>query len=137
MQVGGSLLNDRAEGEVRYYYHDVHRRVRSVLPDGPERVSWPYGGYYLRGKDSSGGWIGSAVDLVRLVSALDGGRPPSPLLPETVELMLSRHDPPLRNTTHGIMPWDGRSDPSETASGGRMAEACRVPLPRSGEHTMG
>ena len=100
MQIGGSLLNERASGEVRYYYHDVHRRVRSVFPDGPERVSWPYGGFYIRGKDSSGGWIGSVVDLVRLVSALDGGRPPSPLLPETVELMLSRHDPPLRDTTH-------------------------------------
>ena len=109
MQVGGSLLNDRAEGEVRYYYHDVHRRVRSVFPDGPERVPWPYGGYYLRGKDSSGGWIASAVDLVRLVSALDGSRPPSLLLPETVDLMLSRHDPPLRNTSwYYAMGWTVR-----------------------------
>ena len=62
MQIGGSLLDDRADGEVRYYYHDANRRVRSVFPDGTGAVPWPYGGFYVRGKDSSGGWIGSAVD---------------------------------------------------------------------------
>ena len=109
MRIGGSLLDDRADGEVRYYYHDPYRRVRSVFPDGPERVPWPYGGFYVRGKDSSGGWIASAVDVVRLVSALDGSRPPSPLLPETVDLMLSRHDPPLRDTSwYYAMGWTVR-----------------------------
>ena len=100
MQIGGSLLQDRADGEVRYYYHDGQRLSRSVFPTGPGRVPWPYGGHYMEGRDSVGGWIASPVDLVRLVSALDGSRPPSPLAPETVDLMLSRPDPPLRDTRH-------------------------------------
>ena len=98
VQVGGTLLEERAEGEVRYYHRPGASLAWSVLPDGPERVPWPYGGFYMGSNDSVGGWIASTVDFVRLVSALDGSRPPAPLMEETVDLMLSRPDPPLQDS---------------------------------------
>ena len=100
MQIGGSLVKDRTEGEVRYYEHRRMGLARSVFPEGPDRVPWSYGGYHVAGRDSLGGWIASAVDLVRLVSGLDGSKPPSPLASTTVELMLSRPQPALRDTDY-------------------------------------
>ncbi|MDE2684471.1 MAG: serine hydrolase [Chloroflexota bacterium] len=100
MRIGGTLFDERADGEVRYYDYRVSGLSRSVFPDGTQEVPYTYGGLYIRGRDSVGGWIASATDLVRLVSGLDGSEPPSPLEPETVELMLSRHDPPLVDTDH-------------------------------------
>jgi len=94
MRIGRSLLEDRVEGEVRYYDHPRGRTVRSVFTTGIEYVPEPYGGFHLEAMDAHGGWIASAVDLVRFCLAVDGGSPPSDLLrPETVELMIAR--PPL------------------------------------------
>ena len=98
MRIGGTLLEDRAEGEVRYYVKPADPdSTSSILPDGPRSVPWPYGGYYVAGRDSVGGWIASAIDLVRFMTVLDGSRQPSILDPETVDLMLSRPAPPLQS----------------------------------------
>src|SRR5690606_30194909 len=35
------------------------------------RVAWPYGGFHLEAMDAHGGWIASAVDLVRFAVAFD------------------------------------------------------------------
>ena len=97
MRIGGTLLQDRAEGEVRYYPYPEQPLAYSVLPGTPQRVPWPYGGFYLAGRDSSGGWIASPVDLVRFAMSLDGSRPPLLLEPETVGLMVSPPSPRLRS----------------------------------------
>ena len=82
----------------------MHRQVKvsswSVFPKGPSRVPWPYGGFYLKGQDAQGGWVGSAIDLVRFAAALDGSKYPTVLEPETVDLMLSRPQPQLRDTPY-------------------------------------
>lgn len=98
MRIGGTLLEDRIDGEVKYYSWEGQDLAWSVFSEGPSQVPWPYGGFYLKGQDAHGGWLASTVDMVRFVSALDGSRPPTPLEPETVDLMLSRHDPPLTDT---------------------------------------
>ena len=76
MQVGGTLLEERAEGEVRYYGYPGQGLAYSVFPEGTQRVPWPYGGFHLEAMDAHGGWIASPVDLVRFATALDGNRPP-------------------------------------------------------------
>ena len=96
MRIGGSLLEGRAPGEVRYYEYPGRSLVSPVLPGTPDLVPWSYGGIYVEGRDSLGGWIASPVDLVRFVTALDGSRSPTVLDSETVSMMLSRPDPPLR-----------------------------------------
>lgn len=90
MRIGGTTLEERDPGEVKYYHLRGARLVESVLPDGPRRVPWPYGGFYLETLDSHGGWIASAIDLVRFTSAINGGSSQSILDPETIELMVSR-----------------------------------------------
>ena len=92
MQVGGTRLEEKVEGEVNYYDYPGRGSVRSVLGTGSEQVPWPYGGSYLRALDSHGGWIASPIDLVRFVEGLNGNEPPPVLRPETVELMVSRPD---------------------------------------------
>lgn len=109
MQVGGTLPQDLADGEVRYYGYQEEPLAYSVLPEGPESVPDHYGGFLLETLDAHGGWVASAIDLARFVTALDGSKEPSVLEPKTVELMLSRPDPPLEDTSYYYgMGWDVR-----------------------------
>ncbi len=77
-RIGGSLADQRAEGEVHYY--DVHdaRGLAVVGPGaGQEQVPISYGSWRQETLDSHGGWIASAVDLVNFAAAFDltdGGR---------------------------------------------------------------
>src|SRR5690606_2114854 len=61
MRLGRSLLADRAPGEVRYYDPAT---VNSVFPGGGA-VPVSYGGFNIEAMDAHGGWIASAVDLLR------------------------------------------------------------------------
>jgi len=70
-RTGKTLLEGRAPGEVRYY-DEKGRRRKAVLGDRLGKpVATPYGSWYLEAMDSHGGWIASAVDLVRFASAFD------------------------------------------------------------------
>lgn len=96
MQIGRSRPADRASHEVRYYERPDAKPVRSVFATRPYRVPYPDGGFYLEALDAHGGWIASAVDLVRFVAALDGrGDHPPFLKDQTKRLMLARPAPPL------------------------------------------
>ncbi len=99
MRIGRTLLEGRAEGEVRYY---DGRWVPCVFP-GMTDCPFPYGGFYLEAMDSHGGWIASAIDLLRFVTAIDGRRPPAFLKPETVNLMISPYWP--GPTSYYAMGW--------------------------------
>ena len=89
MQMGGTLLADRTEGEVRYY--DARDDLGpSVMPDGPRQVPRPYGGYYVAGRDAVGGWIASPIDLVRFLSQATQNPQSAILTSSNVNLMLSR-----------------------------------------------
>ena len=95
MRIGSSLLDDRADGEVRYYAYPGAPLAKSVFPNVRRWVPRPYGGFYLEAMDSHGGWIGSAIDLMRFVTAVDGSRTTPFGQPEAVALAVSRPDPPL------------------------------------------
>ncbi len=89
MRIGHTLLEDRADGEVRYY--DYSYPTQSVFPDIRELVSWAYGAYYIEAMDSHGGWIASVIDLMRFVTAVDKHDVrPDFLQASTIELMVSR-----------------------------------------------
>jgi CubicO group peptidase (beta-lactamase class C family) len=94
-RLGRSLLADRAPGEVRYY--DGGGMTTPVFP-GSTAVPWPYGGFNIEAMDAHGGWISSAVDLARFITAVDGlPTRPDFLQPSSIERMTAR--PP------GV--WDG------------------------------
>lgn len=71
-RLGRTALEHRAPGEVRY----VSRRgpVRGTA-EGlvGAQVPGPYGAWNLEWMDAHGGWIASAVDLVRVADAVQGG----------------------------------------------------------------
>jgi N-acyl-D-amino-acid deacylase len=71
MQIGATLDGKQASGEVRYYTPS-NEEGESLFSANPGKVPWPYGAFHLEAMDAHGGWIASAVDLVRFAAALDG-----------------------------------------------------------------
>jgi len=69
IQLGKTLLKDREKNEVKYYSPLVGSSVFSEK--SLQRVSHPYGVWYLEAMDSHGGWIASAPDLVRFATAFN------------------------------------------------------------------
>lgn len=93
MAIGGTTLEERLPGEVRYYAPPDLATVPSVYPGGGY-VPNGYGGFYLRSLDAHGGWVASAQDLIRFALAVDGTKGPALLTPETVTAMETTPRPP-------------------------------------------
>lgn len=91
MQIGQTRESGRSDGEVRYYGGGL---VDSVFPD-TGIVPQPYGGFYLQAMDAHGGWIGSAIDLMRFVTHVDGRPSVADMLAaNTTETMTERPNNP-------------------------------------------
>jgi len=89
MRIGKTLPEGRAEGEVKYYEKDA--TGPSVFgPDVGKPVPQPYGAWHLEAMDSHGGWIASAVDLVRFASAFDDPATCKLLKPDSISAMFAR-----------------------------------------------
>ncbi len=89
MQIGHTKLTQRASGEV-LYYGLPGGRTQSVFPGGGT-VAWPDGGFYVEAMDSHGGWIASAIDMMRFVTHVDGRSNPSDILKSSsIERMTRR-----------------------------------------------
>lgn len=96
MRLGATVAQGRLPEEVRYYHTGS---ATSVFPGGGA-VPWPYGGFYLEAMDAHGGWVGSTVDLLRFLTAVDGFPTRTDVLsPASTTLMAAR--PPTI--------WDGSS----------------------------
>jgi N-acyl-D-amino-acid deacylase len=92
MQIGRSLLSDRAAGEVKYYAQGA---AQSVFPGGGS-VPVAYGGFYLEAMDSHGGWIASTIDLLRFLTAVDNlPTRPDVLSPASINAMVAAPPAPL------------------------------------------
>jgi N-acyl-D-amino-acid deacylase len=70
MRLGKTPLSERAPTEV-VYHDDKNRTAPAVVGTIGEKVPLPYGAWSLEVMDASGGWLASAVDLVRFASAFD------------------------------------------------------------------
>ena len=85
-------------GEVKYY-DSQHRTGRAI--SGPEigkQVPLPYGVECIETMDANGGWIASAVDLIRFAAALDDPKRCPPPERESILTMLA---PPPGAVGHG------------------------------------
>jgi N-acyl-D-amino-acid deacylase len=90
MQVGQTLESQQAPGEVRY---DLPRERFAFGVTGDQlgrRVPRPYGAWSLEAMDSHGGWIASAIDLVRFGSAVDRWQDSQLLSAESIAAMVAR-----------------------------------------------
>lgn len=70
-RLGRPLLAGRAEGEVRYYDSKARTAPSLYPPDRGKLVPLPYGAENFAAFQAHGGWIASAVDLVRFAAAFD------------------------------------------------------------------
>jgi len=95
MRIGHTLPRERAPKEVRYYGYPGIGEAASVFPNQRQKVPWPYGGWYIEAMDSHGGWIASAVDLLRFIDEIDGWSNPQMLRRPTIQTMVARPAPPL------------------------------------------
>jgi N-acyl-D-amino-acid deacylase len=94
MRLGQTALGQRLPGEVRY--QAAHDGLgRSVFADVKEKVAAPYGAFYVEAMDSHGGWVASAIDLARFVTAVDGRRKPGLFGTSSIELLESPPAAPL------------------------------------------
>jgi N-acyl-D-amino-acid deacylase len=101
LQIGRPRRAQRLPDEV-CYYDAKDATVRNVFSTDPEReVRAPYGFASPETMDAHGGWIGSAVELARFGSALDGA-PGSRLLTPTARQALYELPPaPVSRTPEG------------------------------------
>ena len=78
MRVGSHRQDQQARGEVTYY-DPFAAPVASLYADTPGRVPVPYGGILIDWGTGSGagGWIGSTIDVLRLVASVTLGRDPA------------------------------------------------------------
>jgi len=104
MREGRPLLAGRAPGEVRYYSYPGEGLVDSVFPPPPAKVPGPYGSFNLLAMDSHGGWIASAVDLLKFLTSLNGQRPPALLEASSISTMTAR---PAAPVSRGDPAWYG------------------------------
>jgi len=100
MRLGRTRKRNAAEGEVSYYAAQVDNMVSSVFANESGPVASPYGRYYVEAMDAHGGWIASAIDLVRFATVIEGSRKPQNsarllLKAETVRLIETRPAPPV------------------------------------------
>jgi N-acyl-D-amino-acid deacylase len=98
MQLGRNLLADHAPGEVQYY-DSRHRTGRAI--SGPrigQPSPLPYGVECVETMDANGGWIASAVDLLRFAVALDDPKRCPILSESSIQTMLA---PPPGPVGHG------------------------------------
>lgn len=102
MTLGRTLEKNRRPGEVRYYMANG-ARGRNVFPEEPGEVSWPYGCFDLEAMDAHGGWLASAVDLVRFALALDDPARGPLLKPESIQTMLAPPPPPVSRNEDGSL----------------------------------
>ncbi len=86
MQLASGKRSGRLLGEASYYDSPDATLLPAVYPDTPDPVSTPDGGYYMEILQGAGGWVGSAIDLVRFAVAVDGGLPAQLLHPSTRRL---------------------------------------------------
>ncbi|MEU4543300.1 serine hydrolase domain-containing protein [Nonomuraea dietziae] len=72
MSLGESLRSEMSPSEVGYSSAYTNK---SVVDDSGEVVPYPYGGFNMPNQDANGGWIASAVDMVKWGSVFDAAGP--------------------------------------------------------------
>lgn len=89
MRIGKTLPQGRADREVCYYAGRRRTGVAVVGDHFAAQVPRPYGAWYLEAMDSHGGWIASAVDLLRFALAIEDVRQSRLLSDESARTMFA------------------------------------------------
>ena len=108
-RVGHSLLSGRADGEVRYYAYAGTPSAQSLFPaatgptiSGDENI--PYGTWSLEAGRGAGGWIASAMDVLRFQIGVNGRNPAAQVYPGVASDILSNVNQPSQQKNCGSPP---------------------------------
>lgn len=130
----GRML-EPAPNEVHYYEYAGAPLVEPITGLGlKQKVARAYGGYNFEAMDALGQWIGSPIDYLRFMLAIDGQRAPALLNPESIRAMRARPDTPgegnaiyyglginVRSVSAGENWWHGGSQAGVKAWAARYA----------------
>ena len=101
MRCAKTLLPDRLPGEV-VYHHRHSRRYPNVMEAGaPVDVLQMYGSLNFVNLAAHGGWVASAVDLVKFASAFDDPARCPILSPSSVNTLFNRLQPATAKYSYG------------------------------------
>jgi N-acyl-D-amino-acid deacylase len=89
-RLGRALAENRATGEVRYYDREARTGPALYPPKLGEQVPVQYGVENLEAYEAHGGWIPSAVELVKFAAAFDDPNHCPLLKRPTIDQMWSR-----------------------------------------------
>ncbi|MFN7919535.1 MAG: serine hydrolase [Bryobacteraceae bacterium] len=141
MQLASGKRSGRHLGEASYYDSPDNPLLPAVYPDTPDPVAAPDGGFYMEIIQGAGAWVGSAVDLVRLAVAVDGGLPAQLLRPSTRALWTAPPPFALNESSYyglgvvveknaGALEWwhDGAINGSQSYLQGSTAAGVRLAL---------
>lgn len=84
MREGSTLQAGRLPKEVTYNNSGT---TQTIFPFPPMTVPWAYGGWYIEAMDSHGGWVTSAIELMKFWNAIEGRRGPALLSPASIAQM--------------------------------------------------
>jgi N-acyl-D-amino-acid deacylase len=90
MKIGQTLIAGKQQGEVTYYMEPGAALAHSVFATSPGSLPWPYGGFSLEAMDSHGGWLASAIDLLKFWNGIDGRRGNALLTSSSLGLLTAR-----------------------------------------------
>jgi CubicO group peptidase (beta-lactamase class C family) len=91
MHIGKTYYDDKFKNEVKYYEYGNSGPVRAFDGSG-EIVPQAYGGNNIELLGPAGGWVASAVELMKFMVAVDGfNDQPDILNKETIDLMTDRN----------------------------------------------
>jgi len=102
MHIGRSLYHEKFPNEVRYYEPPGSSMIQSF--DGSGRmVPKSYGGNNIELLGAAGGWVASAPEMVKFISAVDGFDSIKDILPDSIIYLMS--DP--YKAGKGLYGWRG------------------------------
>jgi N-acyl-D-amino-acid deacylase len=94
MRLGPTLLGDRLPGEVTYRQRHANLYPNVMAEGAPKEVLQTYGNYNFANLAAHGGWVASAVDLVKFASCFDDPATCPILGASSVQTMFTRPYPP-------------------------------------------
>lgn len=100
-RLGKTLAPHRAPNEVAYYQPNAAKRA-SVFPEITGKIPAPYGTFSMETGDADGGWLASAIDLVRFAAHLDFPRGRWRLKSESMHEITKRPQPPAWVNYYGV-----------------------------------
>lgn len=121
MQLGGSFIEDKLPNEVRYYQPEDAQPEESF--DGSGRLlPKTYGGNDMKVLGPAGGWIASAIDLMKLIVVIDENPGVKDIISESSIIEMTGVNP------QGLDPlgWRGTNESGEWWRTGTLAGASAI-----------